>query len=381
VTVDAGLPATLRSRLPDMTAQLADLVRCESPSEDLGLLAKCAAQIGALGSELLGEPPAEVAVEGRVHLLWRIGACSPPAVVLVGHYDTVWPAGTLDRRPFALDQAGRATGPGVFDMKAGIVQLFHALSVLDLRTPGAGVAVLLTADEELGSQTSRDLVEETARGAGAALVLEPSARGALKIARKGTSMYQVHALGRSAHAGLEPEKGVNATVELAHQVLEVDRLGRPEVGTTVTPTVTSAGTTTNSVPASGVLHVDVRATDRSEQDRVDAAIRALRAVLPESRLRVEGGINRPPLDRSASARLLSMAETVAARLGLPPVRGVEVGGASDGNFTAGIGVPTLDGLGADGDAAHSEGEYALVDAMPVRAALVAGLVAELIAGG
>lgn len=365
-----------------MTAQLSQLVSCESPSDDLELLARCARQVAALGTELLGVEPAQVEVGGRIHLVWRLGGS--PTVMLVGHYDTVWPAGTIQRWPFRVDEYGRATGPGAFDMKAGIVQMLHALSVLppEVVSPdGAGVAVVLTADEELGSQTSRALIEQTARQARAALVLEPSARGALKVARKGTSMYEVHAVGRSAHAGLEPEKGVNATVELAHQVLAVAALGRPEVGTTVTPTVASAGTTTNTVPAAAVLHVDVRATDPAEQERVDREMRGLTPVLAGGGLRVEGGINRPPLDAASSASLMALAESVAARLGLPPVSGVAVGGASDGNFTAGVGVPTLDGLGADGDGAHAEGEYANVAAMPERAALVAGLVAELLGGG
>lgn len=361
-----------------MTSQLSELVSCESPSEDLGLLDKCASHVAGLGSGLLGEDALPVVIDGRTHLVWRLGGRAD--VVLVGHYDTVWPRGTIERWPFDVDRSGRASGPGAFDMKAGIVQMFHALSVLprELVTGSSGVAVLLTADEELGSQTSRALIEEVAGGARAALVLEPSARGALKIARKGTSMYEVHAVGRSSHAGLEPENGVNATVELAHQVLAVAALGRPELGTTVTPTVVAGGTTTNTVPASAVLHVDGRATDPAEQGRVDTAIRQLQPVLPGSTLRIEGGINRPPLDAARSSGLMSLASSVAERLGLPPLDGVAVGGASDGNFTAGIGVPTLDGLGADGDGAHAEGEYALVAAMPDRAALVAGLVAELL---
>jgi glutamate carboxypeptidase len=171
---------------------------------------------------------------------------------------------------------------------------------------------------------------------------------------------------------------VNATVELAHQVLALAALGRPELGTTVTPTVAAAGTTTNTVPAAAVLHVDARASDPAEQQRVDSEIRALVPVLPGSRLTIEGGINRPPLDQSCSEALMSLAVSVAAGLGLGPITGVAVGGASDGNFTAGIGVPTLDGLGADGDGAHAEGEHALLDAMPERAALLAGLVVELL---
>ncbi len=379
VQLEPDVVATLRGRLDEMTVQLSILVSCESPSDDLQLLGRCAEQVSALGTGLLGVEPSAVEVDGRTHLRWQFGAS--PAVVLVGHYDTVWPAGTIDRWPFCVDSSGRATGPGVFDMKAGIVQMFHALSVLPaevLTADHAGVAVLLTADEELGSQTSRALIEETARGARAALVLEPSARGALKVARKGTSMYEVHAVGRSSHAGLEPEKGINATVELAHQVLAVAALGRAELGTTVTPTVASAGTTTNTVPAAAVLHVDVRATDPAEQDRVDREMRGLAPVMEGSSLRIEGGINRPPLDAAASASLMSLAASVADRLGLDPLRGVAVGGASDGNFTAGVGVPTLDGLGADGDGAHAEGEYANVGAMPERAALVAGLLAEIL---
>ena len=378
VQTDPSLVAAFRARLDEMTAQLSQLVSCESPSDDPALLARCASELTDMGAGLLGMEPAQVAVDGRTHLLWSLGG--EAKVVLIGHYDTVWPKGTIDRWPFAVDEAGRASGPGAFDMKAGIVQLLHALSVLpsDLYSPSAGVAVVLTADEELGSQTSRALIEETARGAKAALVLEPSARGALKTSRKGTSMYEIHALGRSAHAGLEPEKGVNATVELAHQILAVASLGRPELGTTVTPTVVGAGTTTNTVPASAVLHVDARATDPAEQRRVDEEIRALAPVLPGSRLHVHGGINRPPLDAARSADLMSLAVSVGERLGLPPLAGVAVGGASDGNFTAGMGVATLDGLGADGDGAHAEGEYALLAAMPERAALLAGLIADLL---
>lgn len=355
-----------------MTAQLGELVSHESPSADLGLLASCAAAVRALGDQLTGVAGEAVEVSGRRHLVWRL-APGDARVVLIGHYDTVWPAGTLARWPFSVT-GDIATGPGAFDMKAGIVQLFHALSVCE---PGLPVAVVLTADEELGSQTSRALIEAVSRPARAALVLEPSARGALKVARKGTSMYEIHVEGRSAHAGLEPEKGINATVELAYQVLAVAGLGRPEVGTTVTPTVAGAGTTTNTVAATAVLHVDARATDPAEQQRVDAAVRALRPVVEGARLRVEGGVNRPPLAAAASAELFGRAAAAASALGLGRLEGVAVGGASDGNFTAGIGVPTLDGLGADGDGAHAEGEHVVVPSMAERAALLAALISEL----
>lgn len=372
------LVETLEERRDEMTSQLSGLVDRESPSDDLELLGRCASHLADLGSELLGTEAAQVTVDDRTHLVWQLGR--PATVVLIGHYDTVWPKGTIERWPFTVDGAGRASGPGAFDMKAGIVQMLHALTVVPpaLYSDSAGVAVVLTADEELGSQTSRGLIEKTASGAKAALVLEPSAQGALKTARKGTSMYEVHISGRSSHAGLEPDKGVNATVELAHQVLAVAGLGRPEQGTTVTPTVVTGGTTTNTVPAAAVLHVDARATDPAEQQRVDTEIRRLTPVLADSGLRIEGGINRPPLHAALSAPLMSLAVSVGERLGLEPLSGVSVGGASDGNFTAGIGIPTLDGLGADGDGAHAEGEYALIPAMPRRAALLAGLVFELL---
>lgn len=362
------------SRAAAMAAHLAELVNAESPSDDLGLLRNCAGRVARLGEELLGRAPSEVTVDGRSHLLWRFGGAA--RVVLVGHYDTVWPAGTLGRWPFRVDEDGRATGPGAFDMKAGIVQMFHGLSTVGSLD---GVAVLLTADEEIGSPTSRALVEETAASAEAALVLEPSAAGALKVARKGTSMYRLHVSGRAAHAGLEPEKGANATVEMAHQILALSGLGHADAGTTVTPTVASAGTTTNTVPASAVLDVDVRAATAAEQGRVDAAIRGLLPVVAGTALRVEGGINRPPFDRGSSADLYERAVGLARDLGMETPAGVAVGGASDGNFTAGIGIPTLDGLGADGGGAHAEGEYALLAAMPARAALLAALVVDLLA--
>ena len=264
-------------------------------------------------------------------------------------------------------------------MKSGIVQMFHAIASVAESKPVDGVTVVLNSDEELGSQTSRTLIEDLARGASAALVVEPSAEGgALKIARKGTSMYEVKVEGRAAHAGLEPEKGANATVELAHQVLAVNTLGRPEIGTTVTPTVASAGTTTNTVPAEAVLHVDARAESTAEQERVDEAIRALQSHVPDTRLSIVGGINRTPLAKEASAALFRLACEVASDLGLPELAGVAVGGGSDGNFTAGIGVPTLDGLGAVGGKAHGEGEWVHVASMSERTALLAGLISRLL---
>jgi glutamate carboxypeptidase len=361
----------LRAHHAGMLDALEALVSVESPSADLAATTACADAVAAFGRQLLGAEPERCVVDGRTHLRWTFGA---PRVLLLGHYDTVWPVGTLARWPFAV-LGEQATGPGTFDMKAGIVQGFYALAALDDLD---GVAVLLTSDEELGSPTSRGLIEETAQGLSAALVLEPSAAGALKTGRKGVSNYVVQVVGRAAHAGLEPEKGANALLELAAQVRDVAELARPDLLTTVTPTVATAGTATNVVPASASFEVDVRVATEDEQRRVDDAFHALRPTLEGTSLLITGGPNRPPLPESASAELFARAQALAADLGVGPLGGVTVGGGSDGNFTAGIGVPTLDGLGPVGDGAHAEGEHVLVDAMPGRAALVAALVRDLL---
>ena len=363
----------LRSRTPQLLEHLEALVAVESPSLDLAATAAAAQAADDLVLELLGSRCERFEDAGRVHLCWSGGG--PTTVVLVTHVDTVWPLGTYARWPFSVD-GDVATGPGAFDMKAGLVQGLHALSLLPDLT---GVRVLITTDEEVGSPSSRALIEKAAHGARAALVLEPSAAGALKSARKGVSMYELVVSGRAAHAGLEPEKGVNAGLELAHQLLALEVLADPAAGTTVTPTLLSAGTTTNTVPARATVAIDVRVPDVAEQSRVDVALRAARPTLPGASLELLGGPNRPPLPLSSSAELLDRARRLADGLGLPALRDVAVGGGSDGNFTAGIGIPTLDGLGAVGDGAHAEGEHVVISAMPERAALVAALVAELLA--
>jgi glutamate carboxypeptidase len=291
----------------------------------------------------------------------------------------VWPLGTLAAIPWSVTD-GVVRGPGCFDMKAGIVLAFAALS--RLRATGTdldGVTVLVTGDEEIGSPTSADLIRAEAAGCAAVFVLEAGADGgALKTGRKGASMYDVMVTGRAAHAGLEPEKGINTTVEMAHQVLAIIDLADPEQGTTVTPTVLASGATTNTVPAAGRLGVDVRALTAAEQQRVDDGIRALTPQVPGAVLEIRGGINRPPLEQAQSAGLFALARAAADRLGLPCPAGVTVGGASDGNFTAGMGVPTLDGLGAVGGGAHAQHEHVVVTELPRRAALLAGLVTEVL---
>jgi glutamate carboxypeptidase len=242
------------------------------------------------------------------------------------------------------------------------------------------VAILVTGDEEIGSPLSRALIEEEARSCDAVFVLEASADGgALKTRRKGVSRYWIEVEGRAAHAGLEPEKGINAGIEVAHQILAVAALADPDRGTTVVPTALSAGTTTNTVPAAATVAVDARVWDAAEQDRVDRAVRSLGPVLADARIRIGGGINRPPLEAAASAELFELADAVARKLGIGPLTRAAVGGASDGNFTAGLGIPTLDGLGAVGGGAHADDEHVVVAELPRRTALLTALTETVLA--
>ena len=364
----------LRERTPQMVEALRAVVESESPTTDLGACAACADVVDELAHSLLGTRAERCEVDGRVHLRWRFGRAD--RVLLIGHLDTVWPLGTLARWHFATD-GDVATGPGAFDMKAGVVQLLFALDALE--TPD-GVVVLLTTDEEIGSPTSKALIRETAAPLAAALVLEPSAEGALKTERKGVSLYQLEVEGRAAHAGLDPEQGVNAAVELAHQLLAVVALADHARGTTVNPGIVTGGTAANTVPASATALIDVRTSTREESDRIQAALLALRPVANGARLTVERVAAVPPLERAASASLFRRARTLADQLGLPPLEEASVGGGSDGNLIAALGVDTLDGLGAVGGNAHGEGEFVRIGAMAERAALVAALVEDLLVG-
>lgn len=354
----------------DLDAMLDDLrtlVEIESPSHDLDALRTSAEALATIIERLLGRPATLIESSAGPHVHWSGGG--DPQVLLLGHHDTVFPLGALEARPFTIAD-GHVTGPGVFDMLAGIVQALHGLSTLgDL----SGVELLFSADEEVGSLASRELIEERALACGAVLVLEPSAEGgALKTGRKGCGTFDVVVHGVASHAGLEPEKGVNALVEVAHQVLAIASLGRPDVGTTVTPTVAAVGTTDNVVPALGRLKVDVRVESAAEKERVEASMAALAVVDPAATIEVSGAVNRPPMPESASASLLPYALDVE-----PGIGGVAVGGGSDGNFTAAIGVPTLDGLGAVGGGAHADHEFVIVDTMVERARLVAGIVERI----
>lgn len=373
------MAALLRSRTDEMVHALGALVMSESPSDDPAALSATAALIASLGTELLGSSPDLLDADGTPVLRWRLpgtgGAQGAPVLVLA-HLDTVWPLGTAARWPFTVAD-GRATGPGVFDMKAGLVQGLYALYALAAGgRPAPPVVLLVTSDEEIGSPSGRAVVEAEARQAGGVLVLEPSAGGHLKTARKGIGIYRLQVTGRAAHAGLEPEHGINALTEAALLVGSLSGIAWPEGGTTVTPTLARAGSTQNTVPATASVTVDVRAMSVSEQLRVDVALRGLQ-VGTGAALEVLGGTNRPPLEATASAGLFALAGEVSRVCGIPDLDGVAVGGGSDGNFTAALGVPTLDGLGAVGAGAHAEGEYVVVDELPVRATLVAELLAAL----
>jgi glutamate carboxypeptidase len=361
---------------PAMLDDIRTLVECESPSADHAAVARSADVVARIGAGLLGFDPERIVIGGVTHLRWRLGGDT--RVLVLAHHDTVWPVGSLARHPFVIAD-GILRGPGCFDMKCGLVMALHALASLPSRE---GVTLLVTGDEEVGSTTSRALIEAEATGAQAVLVLEASADGgALKLARKGVSNYAVHVAGRAAHAGLDPERGANAAIELAHQVLAIAGLGDAETGTTVTPTVLTAGTTVNTVPATAAVQVDARVWTVAEQDRVDAGIRSLPSHVQGTVLEVRGGANRPPLERSASAALFQEAQAVAAHLGMAPLLSAAVGGASDGNFTAGLGVPTLDGLGAVGGGAHAEDEHVIVAELEPRTRLLAGLITRIVDAG
>ena len=355
-----------------MLADLDTLVSCESPSRDIVRLNEHAALVSDLMVRLLGSAPTLIESPVGPHIHWQGG--SDPKVLILGHHDTVHPAGTTDRLPFSV-RDGMAYGPGVFDMKAGIVQAIYGVAAL---ADHSHIEILLTADEEIGSHASRALLEERAIACGSVLVLEPSADGgALKIGRKGTGTITLAIEGRASHAGLEPEKGINSLVELAGLIPQIVAIANPDLGTTVTPTLASAGTADNVVPALTTCAVDVRVAIPAEKPRVEAAFAALTLHNPEARLTISGQIGRPPMHESAAAELFPIAARVASRIGIDALGGVVVGGGSDGNFTAAVGVHTLDGLGAVGGGAHGDTEHVLVATMPARAALISGLCQEL----
>lgn len=375
-----ALPGLAQAAVPSLLEDLASLIAVETPSADLDAVREGAHHVAALLERRLGVAPEILTVESRTHLRLRFGS-GAPAVVLLTHQDTVWPRGTFQRLPFSHED-GVLRGPGSLDMKTGLAMAVHALAIVAGRAGRRaldGVSLLVTGDEEVGSPTSSALIKEEAARARAVLVMEAAAEGKLKTARKGTGNYVVRARGRATHAGLEPEKGVNAGLELAEQMLAIAGLGDAAAGTTVTPTTFGGGTTSNTVPDEAWVSVDVRARTAAELERVDAAMRGLRPRLPGASVTLEGGINRPPMEEHTAEHLYGRAVTLSERMGLEAPGRIAVGGASDGNFTAGEGIPTLDGLGAVGEGAHAEHEHALSRFLAPRTALIAALIVDRLA--
>ena len=351
-----------------MLAALEKLVRLESPTDDLEACRNVIQLASEIAVQVLGTPARIREINGRPVFWW---GAPEPDVVLLAHLDTVWPKGSF--QPLWSVKDNIATGPGVFDMKAGFVQALFAMKGI-----AGSVALVATTDEETGSATSKDFIKEISKKAKAVLVLEATLNGKVKTGRKGTAMYQIKIHGRASHAGLEPEKGVNATVEMGHAILAVARLANNELGTTVVPTMLRAGNTTNTVPDLAVLDIDIRSFSISELARVDTAIRNLTAVNPATRYEISGGFNRPPLETTSTMELYERAEKVAKALGMPALGHASVGGASDGNFAAAAGAQVLDGLGAVGDGAHAAHEWVDITTLESRSALLHALIKDIL---
>jgi glutamate carboxypeptidase len=300
-------------------------------------------------------------------------------LLVVGHLDTVWPIGTLASRPFRIE-GGRAYGPGIFDMKSGVtLAAFAMLAIKDLsREPRGPVTLLMTCDEETGSHFSRELIEEEAGRAHAALVLEPPIPGGtIKTGRKGVGEFELIVRGRPAHAGNDPRAGISAITELAHQILFINKLSDYESGTTLNVGVVRGGVLSNVIAADARASIDMRYQTLEEGARITAAMARLEPALDGARIEVRGGINRPPLVRTAEiGRLFDHAKHLAAEIGFELREGT-VGGGSDGNFIAALGVPVLDGLGVDGAGAHAEHEHIIIEDIPRRAALLTRLIETL----
>jgi glutamate carboxypeptidase len=354
------------------------LVRLESPTADKRAVDRCGDELARRLALLGGRVDRLPRAEAGNHVLAEFG-CGSSQVLLLGHFDTVWPVGQLERMPLRTE-GGCLFGPGVFDMKAGIaigllaVRALYELSV----TLSHRVVTLWTSDEESGSVTSRAVVEDEARRSDAVLVLEPALPGgALKTSRKGCGDFELVVSGVAAHAGVDPGRGTSAILELAHQIVALQALQDLDRGVSVNIGVVSGGLRPNVIADEARALIDVRARTMADAAVLEAAVRGLSPRLPGATLRLRGGFKRPPMERSAGvARLFDMAKSVAADLGRRLDEGA-TGGGSDGNFTVAAGVPTLDGLGAVGDGAHAVHEHVDVDELPWRAALVAGLVSRL----
>lgn len=371
------------ARQHELLALTCALVETESPSGDkdgssdvVSLVASAAGSIGAVNSveRITSEDFGE-------HVLIRAfaGRNDAAPIVMLGHTDTVHPRGAIKERPWR-SEGNRIYGPGVFDMKANIALALEVLRACEAtnRLPASPITILLTCDEESGSPSGRSLVEAEAKNARAVLVLEPPASGGrVKTGRKGTGIFAVEVHGRAAHAGLEPEKGVSAVLELARQTIRMHNLNDSSTGTTVNVTVVSGGTHSNVVPAEAQAEIDVRFSSAAEGRRIESAILSLKPFDERAQLVIKGGINRPPLERTEKVQqLYYRARQIAGLLDFE-LGEATVGGASDGNFVGAMGVAVLDGLGIEGDGAHAANEHIVVDNIALRGALLAGLIASL----
>jgi glutamate carboxypeptidase len=355
------------------------LVAIESPSDVPAAVNRCGGELTrrleAIGGQVTRVPSAAAGD----HIRAGFGAGSKQ-ILLLGHFDTVWPIGQLTRMPLKRE-GGRLHGPGVFDMKAGIgLAMLATRAIIDRGAlDDCRIVMLWTTDEEIGSRTARALIEAEASKSDAVLVFEPSLPGgALKTSRKGVGQFEMIARGVSAHAGLDPGKGVSAIRELARQITAIDDLQDPASGVTLTVGMVSGGTRANVVPAEARATIDARATTRADAERVQRAMRSLTPQIQGAGIEVTGGFDRPPLERTDGVvRLFDQAKAVAAEIGIDLKEG-SAGGGSDGNFTAALGVPTLDGFGAIGDGAHAIHEHVEIDALVPRAATIAGLLDRLV---
>jgi glutamate carboxypeptidase len=371
----------LKTRLPEMLSTLQKLVRAESPSLDKIPADRCcsllAAQWRKRGARV--ERIAQKLHGDQLRVTWWPQKTRPTGQYLVlGHYDTVYSSGTLSKMPFRVS-AGKAYGPGIFDMKAGIVQALFALETLQ-RTKAPlrhRLLFLWTSDEEIGSDVSRKLIEMEARRSDAVFVLEPSLgpKGFLKTARKGVGEAELIVHGRASHAGLAPQEGINAIHELSRQLTRIQEWNDFSRGVTINADIIEGGTRTNVIAERARAVLDLRALRVSDMRRLERKLHALRPSLPGARLEIHGGFNRAPLERKRSAALFAKAKSLAAQIGLTLGEST-AGGGSDGNLTAALGIPTLDGLGAVGHGAHSSDEHIFINTMPARAALLAALLLD-----
>jgi glutamate carboxypeptidase len=358
--------------------RLRELVQVESPSDDKAAVDVAVALVAGWGRELGGRPKLHKQRQFGDVLELRFGPArsSRKPVLLLGHLDTVWPMGTLAKMPWR-ESEGRFFGPGVLDMKAGVVMALAAMRALADAGVRRPVTVLLNSDEEVGSPVSRAITERLALGSAAVLVLEPAQGLACKTARKGVGDYRLHVTGVAAHSGVDFARGHSAILELARLLEKVAGFTDLRVGRTVNPGVISGGTRSNVVAEHASAHIDIRIAKGSDAAKVDKLFRGLRCADPACRLEITGGLNRPPMERRPdTVALYKQARRLAAELGFT-LDEAATGGGSDGNFTAALGVPTLDGLGAVGEGAHAAHEHVLIEHLVPRTALLAALLAVL----